>query len=320
MPLLFPLFAALAFLGRHGTIVVALSILVGLAVPPLAAAFKPWLGEAIFVMLLLAFLRVDPTELRALVRRPLLIVAATVWVMLVLPAVCAALFLWAGINTALPGLYFILVLQACGPALMSAPALAALIGVDVALTLAALVLTAAVVPFTATFFTHVFASGGTLEPLALGTKLFLFIAGAAVLATIVRWLAGARRIEENRETIDGLSVLAMFIFAAAAMEGVAAHTLADPKLVAALTALTFTLTLVTMMLTTLIFLPAGRDRALAVGILAGNRNIGLMLAATGFAVPDIAWLYFGLAQFPIYLLPVLLKPLAKRLQQTATSP
>ncbi len=51
----------------------------------------------------------------------------------------------------------------------------------------------------------------------------------------------------------------------------------------------------------------------AIGLIAGNRNIGLMLAATGFAVPDLAWLYFALAQFPIYLLPHLLKPLARRL-------
>ncbi|HEY3224083.1 MAG TPA: hypothetical protein VGJ76_09950 [Pseudolabrys sp.] len=38
-----------------------------------------------------------------------------------------------------------------------------------------------------------------------------------------------------------------------------------------------------------------------------------MLAATGFAVPDIAWLYFALALLPIYLPPHLLKPGAKRL-------
>jgi BASS family bile acid:Na+ symporter len=38
-----------------------------------------------------------------------------------------------------------------------------------------------------------------------------------------------------------------------------------------------------------------------------------MLAATGFAVPDIAWLYLALAQFPIYLPPHLLKPGAKHL-------
>jgi BASS family bile acid:Na+ symporter len=66
-------------------------------------------------------------------------------------------------------------------------------------------------------------------------------------------------------------------------------------------------------LTALVFLRAGRARAFAIGLIASNRNVGLMLAATGFAVPDLAWLFFALAQFPIYLLPHLLKPLARRL-------
>jgi hypothetical protein len=38
-----------------------------------------------------------------------------------------------------------------------------------------------------------------------------------------------------------------------------------------------------------------------------------MLTAIGFLVPDVSWLYFALAQFPIYMLPHLLKPLARRL-------
>jgi hypothetical protein len=79
-----------------------------------------------------------------------------------------------------------------------------------------------------------------------------------------------------------------------------------------ITALTFALALGMMAATTLLFLPAGRHRAFAIGILAGNRNLGLMMTAVGFAVPDLAWLYFGLAQFPIYLMPMLLKPLARR--------
>ena len=49
------------------------------------------------------------------------------------------------------------------------------------------------------------------------------------------------------------------------------------------------------------------------GLAAGNRNMGLMLAAAGAAVPDLTWLYFAIAQFPIYLMPAMLKPLARRL-------
>ena len=73
------------------------------------------------------------------------------------------------------------------------------------------------------------------------------------------------------------------------------------------------LALASIAVTAIVFNRAGGARAFAVGLVAGNRNVGLMLAATGFAIPDIAWLYFAVAQFPIYLLPHLLKSLARRL-------
>ena len=37
----------------------------------------------------------------------------------------------------------------------------------------------------------------------------------------------------------------------------------------------------------------------------------LMLAATAGVLPDATWLYFALAQFPIYITPQLLRPLAR---------
>jgi len=313
------LIAALSFIGRYGTVAVALSIFIGLLLPSFAAAFKPLLGETIVVLLTLAFLRVSPAALGTLARRPLLVIAAAGWVMLALPLALAALFTIAGIKAALPELYFILILQSCAPALMSSPALAGLMGLDVALTLATLVLSTAIVPFTASSFMRVFLGTTLVGPFDFGLKLFLLIAGSAGLATVIRGIAGNERIESRRQSIDGLSVVGMFIFAMAAMDGVAAHALADPALVGALTALSFALALGTMALTTLVFLPAGRHRAFAIGILASNRNIGVMLAATGFAVPELVWLYFGLAQFPIYLLPMLLKPVAARLEQAERS-
>ena len=159
--------------------------------------------------------------------------------------------------------------------------------------------------------------GALASPLGFGIKLFLIIAGCALAAAIIRRLTGQAFISAQRVSIDGLSVLAMSTFAVAAMDRVTDHFRADPLLVIELTALAFALTLGMLVLTGLIFLRVGRARAFAIGLIAGNRNIGLMLAATGFAIPDVAWLYFALAQFPIYLLPHLLKPLARRLQQNA---
>src|SRR3954462_7077625 len=94
--------AALAFIGRHGTVAVALSIVCGLVLPTLAAAFKPLLGPAIVCMLVLAFLRVEPVALRALARRPALAIAAAAWVMLALPVALGALFNMSGLAMSLP--------------------------------------------------------------------------------------------------------------------------------------------------------------------------------------------------------------------------
>jgi BASS family bile acid:Na+ symporter len=305
--------AALSFVGRHGTLVAAASVFVGLAIPGLAAACKPYLGEAIVVMLTLAFLRVDPAELFHHFARPGLIAAATVWTMLLVPTALGTVFLAFGLDQRVPGLYFMLVLQMSAPGLMSSPALAALLGLDVALTLATLIVSTAITPLTASLFTHIFLGTTLASPIAVGLRLFLIIGGCALAGAVIRRLAGRTFIEAQHERIDGLSVLAMFMFAVAAMDGVADHFRESPLLVMKLTALAFALALSLIAVTALVFLRAGRARAFAIGLIAGNRNIGLMLAATGFVVPDIAWLYFALAQFPIYLLPHLLKPLARRL-------
>ena len=61
------------------------------------------------------------------------------------------------------------------------------------------------------------------------------------------------------------------------------------------------------------FLRSGRERALALALLAGFRNLGVVMAAVGTALPDLAWFYFAMVQFPIYLIPTLLQPLYRRL-------
>jgi BASS family bile acid:Na+ symporter len=65
--------------------------------------------------------------------------------------------------------------------------------------------------------------------------------------------------------------------------------------------------------TTLLFRSIGYERALALGLMVSQRNLGLMLAATAGALPATTWLYFALTQFPIHLAPYMLTPIARRL-------
>jgi len=306
--------AALSWLGRQGTRAVAASIFIGIATPPLAALFKPIFPFALFVLLCLAFLRVDPAEVRAHFSRPLVVGAAAAWMMLATPLLIGLTLVLLNLADRLPGLYVAMILQAVAPPVISAPTLAALMGLDAALSLATLVICTAVTPFTAPLFTTLFVGPGmAISPFTLGAKLLALLAGAAIVAIVVRRLAGKAWIARQGERIDGLSVVALFFFAVGLMDGVLASIVTDPVKVLGLALLSFALSFALMGLTTIVFARLGTGQALALGLAAGNRNMGLMLAAVGAEVPDLTWLYFALAQLPIYLMPAMLKPLARRL-------
>jgi BASS family bile acid:Na+ symporter len=187
-------------------------------------------------------------------------------------------------------------------------------GLDATLVLATLVASSALTPLTAPLFAYALIGPAlTLSPAVLGLKLFAILAGSALVAVVVRRLVGAAAIARRKDAIDGLNIIVVFVFVAAVMEHVAARFMETPMATIGLAALAFAVSLAVLGLTAAVFARAGRDRAFVLGLMASQRNMGLMLAATGGALPDFVWLYFALCQFPIYLFPQLLKPLARRL-------
>src|SRR5262245_27815300 len=215
----------LAWLGRQGTRAVAASVFIGILLPPLAALLKPIFPYALFALLCLAFLRVDPRELRDHFGRPLRIAAAAGWMMLATPVLIALVLMALDLPDRLPGLYVAMILQAAAPPVISAPTLAALMGLDAALSLASLVVCTALTPFTGPVVRGLFVGAGVaLSPFALGAKRLAMLMGAAIVAWVVRRVAGQTWIDARMAHIDGLSVIALFFFAVALMDGVLAST------------------------------------------------------------------------------------------------
>jgi hypothetical protein len=316
--------AVLSWLGRQGTRAVAALVVIGIALPSIGALLKPFVTEAVFVLLCIAFVRVDAAAFRAYLGRPAIVLAATAWTSLVIPALFGTTCLTFGLKDQSPELFLALMLQAIASPMMAAPALAALMGLDTTLVLVTLVTSTALIPFTAPLFAHVFIGPAlTIAPLALGAKLFAILAGSALVGFTVRRIAGLAAIERQKERINGFNILVLFVFVAAVMESVAARFLAAPVITLGLAALAFVVFFAVLCLTALVFMFTGRERALGLGFMASQRNMGLMLAATGGALPDLTWLYFALSQFPIYLSPQLLQPLARRIlarAQIASAP
>lgn len=304
----------LDWLGRQGTKAIAASLLVGIAIPPLAAALKPLFPIAIFVLLILAFLRVDPVALRTQFVKPGRVLLASAWIMVAIPVLLGLFFAWFEPDRAGTGLMLGLIMQAAAPPVLSATAVAAILSLDAALSLATLILCTAATPIIAPLLVSYFAGSSLgLDPVQLGFRLALFLGGAYLVSRIARWSLGAPRISRSGAAIDGISVIMLVVFGIALMDGITERAIKEPLLVFALTALAFALAIGLYALTSFMFWRAGPERALALGFSGAHRNMAVMIAAAGAGVPEMTWVYFATAQFPIYLVPLLATPLVHRL-------
>ncbi|MDZ4369139.1 MAG: Na+-dependent transporter [Afipia sp.] len=311
--------AAFAWLGRQGARAIAVLVFIGIAVPPLGVFLKPYVTEAIFLLLCISFMRVDVAAMRGYLARPALVIGATLWSTIAIPLLFGLGGLASGLDKSSPELFLGLMLQAVASPMMASPALVALMGLDSTLVLITLVTGTALVPLTAPLFAYLFfGSALTLSPLALGLKLFAMLAGAIFVAAVIRRLVGAEAIARHRQPIDGFNILVLLVFVSAVMGTVAASFSAQPIRAVLLTVFAFVVFAVLLGVTVLVFRKAGPQRALALGLMASQRNMGLMLAGTDGALPGLTWLYFALAQFPIYVSPQLLKSLVRSLRRTST--
>jgi BASS family bile acid:Na+ symporter len=180
--------------------------------------------------------------------------------------------------------------------------------------LVTLITATALVPLTAPLFAAIFIGPAlSISPPMLAAKLFAILAGAAFIGFAGRRFVSLAAIERKRDIINGFNIIILYVFVAAVMESVGPRIITDTMTSLTFTAIAFAVFFAVLFLTFLVFLPIGRARALAIGFVVSQRNLGLMLAATGGALPEFTWLYLALSQFPLYLAPELLQPLARRI-------
>lgn len=297
---------ALAFLGRHAGLVLAVGILVGILAPPLAAVAAPLLIPSIVLLLVVALVRLDGRQIAALVARPAAAASVVAWVLLATPVLMTGA---VALLDPAPKLGTAMVLSAACPPIMSAIAFCFMVGLDAAL--------ATVVVFAAIFIVPL-----TLPPLALlllGLSLDIdvlsfmarlaAITGGSLLAAIAIRAAVAREaIARRGEMLDGIAVAGLLVFAVAVMDGVGQAALERPGYVAATLIAACAANAGMQVAGFVAFAWLARRQALAAALLSGNRNMGLLLAALGAAADFDVVLYLALGQIPVYLTP-LAKPL-----------
>ncbi len=300
----------LSWIGKHATAWLAVGVFVGLGVPDLASAIRPALVPAIIAMLVISLLRLDLASVRHLARRPGLLTPVVLFVLIASPAIGYAGVALADIEGVFGvGIATAIIVWAASPPLISVTALATILGLDGALALLAMTVGGLLMPLTLPPI--VFGLIGLDLPIGI-PDLILRLAGFLVvsggLAAGLRWWVGADRIARSADAIDGAFVLVMVVFAIAVMDGVTAAAVAEPFRIAGIVALVFAVSLSLQGIALLLFLPAGRRTATTVALIAGNRNMAIVLGAAPAAFAPDTFLYLALLQFPIYLLPALLQP------------
>jgi len=303
----------LALAGRNGPALLFFGVLVGLVAPALAEAAKPLKDIAVFCFTLGAFLKVDLAAFReevasAPARRNLLVL---LWVALGVPVAGAGLA--ASVAGSSPDLAQGILLASAAPAVASAPAIAAMLGLSAPFALfATLASTFAAPVLMPALLAALGGPHAAIDPFAMAERLAVIVGGAAVAAWALRRFAGGF-VKANPHAMTGVAVVALLVFAVGAMAGMQALFLRDPGLVARDLLLAFAVNAALQGIGLGLFWGIGARGAATVGLVSGNRNVGLAWAAAGAGLPLGTEVFLAMSVLPIFMMPAVVAPLVARL-------
>ena len=295
----------LGAVARHGRAVLALSLVVGIASPALAATIRPAIGPLVAILLAFAAFRIGWRAALgardALPRTLGLVVLMQVAMPLAVAGIEGAFGLGGPIALAL------LVMTTTAP-IAGTPNLTVLVGADPAPALRILVVATALLPITVI---PVFLASGALgDPAAVvpaALKLSGLIAVATGVGFLLRAFAGPAPSRERVAAIDGASAVVMAVLVIGLMEAVGRGLRADPLGLGATALAAFAANFGLQIASALAGRRLGRAaNAAAIGISIGNRNFILLLTALPDTITAPIMPFVGCYQIPMYLTPLLL--------------
>lgn len=298
---------SLEWIGLRARWVLAIGAVLALFLQDLAVYLRPALPVFVALMYFLAMVRVDlPAIFRRSVNpRRMTIVAGTcialmVGVPILVAILSTALGLSANINASM-------IYISAAPPLGSAAALCLLLGLDAALALELTIIGSFLAPVLGPMITSFLLGNAVeLDPVDMSLRLAMMIGAGAILALAVRPLIGPKVIDKNASIFDGIGAIAMVATILPIFAGVTGYIVNAPLLAIGALCLVFALNIGMQIIATPLFRRIIRtESAGAVGLICGNRNAALYMAALPQS-PTLS-LFVALYQFPMYMTPLILK-------------
>lgn len=289
--------------ARQGRSVLVAGLVAGLALPTLALSIREALPALIFCLLALTAARIgwrEATGSLGDIRRTF----ATLLVYQVgMPLAALALFSLMGVREAPFALALVLLLAA--PSVTGAPNFAVLMGKDPAPAMRLLVLGTALFPLTV--LTVLWSLPGLDDwsrVISAGLRLALLVAGAAALGFALREGLARDLSSVGRTALDGMAAILLAVVVIGLMSAIRPALAAEPFRLALWLGTAFAANFGLQIAAIFALGRSGQTPARA--IVAGNRNIALMLLALPDAITDPILVFIGCYQIPMYLTPILM--------------
>jgi hypothetical protein len=294
---------ALRLIARHGRLALVVGLLAGLLLPGLAQALRPAIPYLIACLLSVTAGRIG---WRAVIGS-LPDLRTTSRIILIYQVVLPALVLMPALLLGITGHAIVLaiILLLAAPSVTGAPNFAILVEQDPAPALRLLILGTAVFPVTVLPFLWVMPEfSDPLRLVGASARFFLLIGTAAVIGFLLHeWLGPPQA--RGLKTLDGLAAVLLAVVVVGLMSAIGPAMRSEPLALLgwALAAIGINLGLQTA--AALWLGPAPETPARA--IVAGNRNIALMLLALPPETTTELLIFIGCYQIPMYLTPIVMR-------------
>jgi BASS family bile acid:Na+ symporter len=284
-----------------------LGVVIGVLFPALSNLSRPLAEPLVLVMFSLSIYRLDPTAIRARLRRPTTIAVGIAWLLLVIPF---GVF-WLGNLAGLPhGLLIVLTAWSACPPLVSLPGLALLLGLDGAVALLVMIGATVLLPLSLPVVLSLLVGDGFgSDATTVAQRLLVIVVICCLAGQGIRRLVGHQRATATAASADGVLVVLMLLFAITIMGGLHQSIERAPGEILVFVVSAFLASAGLQFLAAGVFHRLARPSAAAIALASGNRNFALLLPAVGDNLSADMWLFLAIVQFPIYILPALSKPL-----------
>jgi len=284
--------------------VLILGLFLAALFPSVSQALRPLLPALVALVLGLAVARLNLASVLADYkhwRKSLFLVGI---VLLFMPVSCMLLVsIWRLLQLG-ESYTILLIVFAAAPPLGSATGLSLLLGYNARITLQVTLLATILTPVIGIVCLSTIGESTELNMFTVALKIFLMIAGGLAIGLAIQKFVGKQRIANNPDIFNGCVAITMVLFLFPLFDGVFEYVLAAPVQSILVLILASLLNIGGNLLVRAIgYKFTDTETANALGLIYGNRNVSLYLAA--LPINPLLSVFIAGFQIPMYITPAL---------------